>query len=651
MLGIVAASGLIGACSSKRGPSMVLRVAGTTMGSPLRCADMMASAGVPLPGSGATKLRVTLRARGSDGQTIALCDHIINVGGSEPPFLRAPAGATAIDIFAEGFGPPQPGDPQSANAVRRLSTGALLGVDPNATSLGTLRLYPTETFSCAPKPLQQARAFHSATRLPDGRVLIVGGLVSSTTDLAAVTLPSGGATATGSAELFNPLDQSLTPVAEDVAPTGRAFHGAFLSVGSGPCPSGNLAVLLVGGLGPSIPGKPMLGPARGEQGSRLVPFDMNTIPNPLGAVALANEYLCLDAAHNTATRMSAPGAPAAAYQGADHLGARVVSAGGLEYDASMLNSIVTKQSLAAIDLTANSAVMSMTLAARAGATVTILDDTRALVWGGGATGDPIGELVTGIDGTPATTAQPGTSAMTQFHTATLLAGTTNPTVLITGGFEVTAGGVNTQPPAPLSAVRLVTINGTTATPTPVRFSGSLMADPTCNDNVTKDTRYKPAGWESAASLSGGRRVLVTGGTPSTMAVPAEMRCADCPGDASLVCALQQAVIYDAVKATLTRTTGPMQVARFGHTSTVLADGTVLIVGGIGGGTTSGFVADVEVYNPTAVLAPYDESTGADADDPVLGDLPGHDPPLRRAPGEQAIQLADPKKPAIDCRTL
>ena len=87
-------------------------------------------------------------------------------------------------------------------------------------------------------------------------------------------------------------------------------------------------------------------------------------------------------------------------------------------------------------------------------------------------------------------------------------------------------------------------------------------------------------FDCPATLLKDGRVLLTGGTSSSPATY-NKRIAD-------------AEIYDPVARSFTRT-GSMQRSRWGHTSTLLADGRVLITGGIN--EEEGFTTSAELYDP------------------------------------------------------
>ena len=97
----------------------------------------------------------------------------------------------------------------------------------------------------------------------------------------------------------------------------------------------------------------------------------------------------------------------------------------------------------------------------------------------------------------------------------------------------------------------------------------------------------------------------------------------------------------------------LQVGRFGHTSTLLTDGNVLIVGGISrppDGSAPRTVGDAEIYNPRATIPPWDATNpgfALDADDPQYNDLVGLKPVVR-LPGGQATDFSKGPMPVKSC---
>ena len=84
-----------------------------------------------------------------------------------------------------------------------------MDVDPSG-SLPPLRLFATEQFRCVPaNGFAAGRAFHSATSLPGGQILFIGGLIARNDG------KNGPATAdlyvTGSIEGWNPTTAASSP--------------------------------------------------------------------------------------------------------------------------------------------------------------------------------------------------------------------------------------------------------------------------------------------------------------------------------------------------------------------------------------------------------------------------------------------------------
>jgi hypothetical protein len=104
-------------------------------------------------------------------------------------------------------------------------------------------------------PMARRRAFHSATLLPNGRVLIVGGLVADQGTGSASTLDvvePRGIFASSTVEYYDPS----TGTSHNLAVQGlqaRAFHQAVLldSSATGAAETGTFQVLLLGGLAPA----------------------------------------------------------------------------------------------------------------------------------------------------------------------------------------------------------------------------------------------------------------------------------------------------------------------------------------------------------------------------------------------------------------
>jgi hypothetical protein len=631
-------------CADKKSPLIKIVLAhGASAAS--RCVGNDVPLDGPLAGVDTVRISVVTHKQAGDAG-LPVCDRVLAFG-KQSPNLRLPVtSARTFDLHVEAFGPGANGQ------VGRIASGSLIGLDPAAKSTAPVLMYPSELFRCVNSRLAQPRAFHSAVALPDGKVLVVGGLVADPMDKTIEVLDKQQLFfVTGGAELYDPADGAFHPITEPT-PQPRAFHAAAALPDLKLCPGASYAVLLVGGMTTTQPNQAVLGPTTGQQGSRLIPFDTSMlIANPLPARAAPSEVMCVtvSGAGVTATRTALPGGPApGAFQAAAPLKSGLAIAGGIDF-SNTLNMPINGTELATLasDGTKTSGQVA---APRLGGAMALLAPPaanaapdRALIWGGATTPtDPVALIVNGLSqgalSSTALTAPMGT-VPTQFQTATPVSD--GQKVLVTGGFQVIPGGIDIQPPPADKAVLLVTPSGTAVASDPVPL-GAFMP------------RYKPAGWESAVALKDGR-VLVSGGAPAHGASSTD--CEDAAA-AGLLCAITQAGLFDGT--TLSPTTGSMLVRRFGHSSTVLPDGNVLILGGVNfDGAMTRTLADAEIYNPHRLLPPYNpaQPTAGDADDPLSAALmkltaaDGTPRPLLRAPGAEAVSPSAPKTPAMECPSL
>jgi hypothetical protein len=577
------------------------------------------------------------------------CDIVLHVP-SDVPSVRLPQmGPTppqTLDIYAEGFDAAPAG-----MQPHRVAVGSLLGIAPSAKTLPDVRLYPADSFRCLKNQMVHPRAFHSATLLPNNQVLIIGGLVADITNPTNEAIGLGPLFVTGDAEVYDPSSGIFTKVLDKSGtPIPRAFHQVALLDGSGP----KYSLLVVGGVTAPDPTMPVLGLNTGAApGPRLVPFNTSSsILTPLSTrAAMTAELIVYDPTTNppSLTRTMVPGLTAAAFQAGAPFGDGIAVAGGTDW-GDPLETEMPDTNLAVVRGTEMPRTAKLA-AARIGGTLTALDDTTALLWGGAIQpSDPIGELVTGLAaGKTAATMALTTMGQTatQFHTATLLGQPgmgTSYTVLVTGGFVETTTNMGTalEPPAAGDAARLVTVTPATGATTvaPVSLASPYFADATC----TMAGRYRGAGWEAAAVTQG--KVLISGGAPTYLSMPP---CDDCDGGSGLFCATRQASLFTP-PSTLAPVTEPLQVPRFGHTATTMRDGNVLVTGGIGAGSgTPRLIADAEEYNPRPFKTSYSPTmTPADPDDPLALDMKALG--YVRAPGEQAFKVGA-KTPAQPCGEL
>jgi hypothetical protein len=585
-------------------------------------------------------VRISIRVHGAGDVTgTFLCDRVFKLPGQAPDLRLPRNGAESIDIYAEAYAPLAAGD----TVPRRVAVGALLGVKLSSSQtmpLPDLRLYPDERFRCLNQKMNRPRAFHTATLLPNGEVLVVGGL-TPTPNAEDDAFGAGPVFITNEAEIYDPSHGTFVQVLEDDGALPRAFHQAAYV---GTTDDGKYQVLLVGGA-TADPTAAAFGLNTGVvPGTRIVPFDTSmTIPNPLPVSAAASELMLYDPASHTATRTVMGGFTPGVYQAAAAFPDGIAVAGGIDWQAMPLQAVIPTINRLEVSRALETPPRFVALpTSRMGATMTAFTDDRALVWGGQINpSDPAGLQATGLSAKSSATVTAVTLATappTQFHTATLLPvdpSTTNRSIVVTGGFvETTMNmGQALQPPAPNAAARLLTLTttGTVSQSMPM-FSTMYPLDSTCS----MDGRYRPAGWESAVDLGRGR-LLITGGAPTLIAGV----CNDCDdGGTDFRCATKQASLFSA-PSTMAPAKEPLEIARYGHTSTLMHDGNVLIVGGVTSASTPRILRDVEVYNPRPITPAFDPSSGnPDPDDPVAADLTS----TVRTPGSAL-------SPAAECGAL
>lgn len=477
-----------------------------------------------------------------------------------------------------------------------LARGDARAVDLAAVPEVGVTVRPAGQFSCADDRGAAGRAFHSATPLPSGEILLAGG-VRPASDGAAVDLDGDGLYLSGAVELYDPVTGTFTPVSvPGLIP--RALHEAFVLAPPG-SPGDPVTVALVGGL--TVAGDPALAPGlvAGSAGLRLEPG--------ASAVEAPIELLTYDPATGTIQREvveTEDGAPvpgmfsAAALVGSGSGPGRVLVTGGWGGGTDQ-----PLDALQLVDPGAAEAVDVGLATGRMGASVTALDDGRALIWGGHlaasedsepalVTGELVDDLDTDAPATVALALEGAAPTPRAFHSAVLVAGEGVPDgrggVLALGGFDITAVGVAVTPAAIL-AQHLAVDEGATVT---VR-----------NVDLVDGTTPPGAAYVAAAPLPGGD-VLVTGGNPGP-----DAGCAT--GAAGLVCSRGLTYRYRADVQRFEAAAGLVR-ERYGHRATLLADGTVLVTGGLA-------VVDGQLQ----VLRDAEIYTLADAD------------PLDRAPGQVA----------------
>ncbi len=577
-------------------------------------------AGVMLGDLTIDTVRITVREHAAgDVAGNFVCDRLLSVPKDVPSLKLPRSTAQSLDIYAEAWAPQAAGD----SVPRRVAVGALLDVPLTTKTLPDLRLYPDERFRCLNQAMHRPRAFHTATLLPNGQVLVVGGLTPAP-DATDEVFGAAPLYLTSEAEIYDPATATFVQVQETDSALPRAYHQAALV---GATPDGQYQVLLVGGA-TADPMSPAFGLNTGAApGARLVPFDTSsTFLNPLPVSGAAAELLVYDPVAHTATRTQMVAFTPGIYQGAASFADGIAVAGGIDWMGQPLQLAIPTVNQLEVSRMLETPPRAVALASpRMGATLSALDDDRALLWGGLLTPtDPAGVYATGlaasgtVTGTPVTLA---TAPPTEFQTATVLPvdpSTTDRTIVVTGGFVETNMTMNStmgqalQPPTPMTSARLLTVSATGTVSQSTPMLATYVLDSTC----TMDGRYRPAGWESAVDLGRGR-VLVSGGAPTVTGT-----CNDCDdGGSDFRCSTAQASLFT-TPPTIAPALEPMQIARYGHTSTKMADGNVLIVGGVTSAAGNPRVLrDVEVYDPRPIVPDFDLSSGnPDPDDPIAGDM-------------------------------
>ncbi len=599
-------------CSAKAGPAIPLRVAHLASGDG-HCAEAGSDDLTVSSLNTVTTVRLSFREHQvNDDAGMFLCDSIIKVGGRSDLQLHLPSSEKSIDVYAEGFAQVMDADSATAGDFRRVATGALLRAGLNSKSFGPLRLYPVETFHCAAAPMVHPRGFHSATLLPNGQVLYVGGVTASS-DASSETLTNNLFYLTGGAEIYDPSDGTFKAVSEP-SPAPRAFHQAFYLGDDG---MSHYKVLLIGGVTTKdgTSSAPALGVTNtGVGGPRLVPFDTSpTIPAPLATIGATAELAVSEPTGPSITRTPVDGFTAAAYLAGTALTDATgnadgfIVAGGIDYVDPLETTMPTGMSIRVERASETTPRTCDLQAGRIGASLVQFDNDTAFLWGGGLTnGAAQAEVITGLTimSTVSSSALglPGAPS-TQFQTATVLDGSSG-TVLVTGGFSVDGSGNATQPPPATTAAQLITadVAGAGISNAPVAFGGTYVDD---SATCTMPARYRPAGWESAVTLPNGRGVLIAGGAPT---FDMTRNCNDCEAGSTprtFLCSSRQVSLYTA--NALSPAPDQLQVGRFGHSATNLPDGTVLIAGGVTlppGGTDVRLAGDGEVYNPRTAVPPY-----------------------------------------------
>ena len=452
----------------------------------------------------------------------------------------------------------------SMSQARAGATATLLTIGPNAgqvliaggsdfsSNTSTADLYnPTSGTYAATGSMAQARYFHTATLLQDGRVLVVGGL------------SNGGFNNISSAELYDPSTGTFSSAGSMSAP--RYDHTATL-LNDG-------TVLVTGGhsWGPMVATAELYIPpqlAGNSTGSWMSLNNMGTPRAEHTATLLSDGRVLIaggrDNGYNplASAEIFDPGTRTFANTGSmhfaryNHTGTATAGTplivggyGPTGYVASAETYSPSPNPALGLFFTAGSLITP-----RDSHTATLLADGKILIIGG--------ESTTGVGITPAELWDPDRFAFVSagnmlvgriYHTATLLA---NGNVLLTGGLNYSSGsGVNASSE----------IYNTFST---VPMNGQL-----------RDPRQGHTATLLTAGIFERGQVLLAGGSNGGMYVGKNTSEFFNPSTNSF-------------------SSGPsLNVARLSHTATPLPNGAVLIAGGY---NTGSYLSSAELYNPSGI---------------------------------------------------
>jgi len=478
---------------------------------------------------GASRMRLTVSLHRSDGDSELVCDEAVDLTGGEAvqPLTLDTSATDRMDLLVEAFDDSQP--------PRLLASGAVLGINrrPRLDPLAVL-LARAGASSCTPGPLASPRSFHTATALPDGEVLVIGGVAPSA---------ETGFDVVDSIEVYDPGTGQFRTAQGDL-PEGRAFHQAILL--DSPSDQSAFDLLLVGGV--ATPGA--TAPAIGI-GSDADPLPFVPLAGASAAGAVVVRYFPWTDPPQVQQMTSSPALLGRVFHAAARVDDQIVVAGGIRAPGSGLAD--TADDLEVLALDASHRGPYPLLHPRVGAVAAALGDDQVLLFGGNllSAGADLAaeaaEVISIADGESADASfEPESVALvTPVAHATLTA--VDDGLLLAGGLQVESGSARTVLEV-RPALRL-----------------ALAAD-TLRLEEVPSAGFTGAAYHAAAPLPDGD-VLLIGGMPPGCAIP-------CTSD---VVARYSAAGHEIAAETT------LMVSRLGHTATVLESGAILVTGGLAAG--------------------------------------------------------------------
>lgn len=535
-----------------------------------------------------------------------VCDRVLSKGDDDLEILvphqqgRTGPAATTYTVVAEAF-----------RKGKLVFVGRREQLDISKPAQNIF-LRPSGDISCEYQAVA-FRAFHTATLLPNGEVLLLGGLIGEPNRNFKLEPSKETGWATGTAEVYAPDSRGAGSTFRLVDGTipARAFHVTQLlrSPAGGP-----YKLLVVGGV-QRKDAKPMTPVFSIRFTSGVFPFPVSPHKSAVPGRALLVTYTPSPTGPRL-TYKELPGLPAmffpraALTSGGDAL---VVAGGASKYvegqQAQPTRGFFGQRQAHWIDIR-DPASIRVTLSAsmkntRVGHGLVRMGTDRYLAVGGNMDGQDADVAELRTPAAPSAFAPiplPAGTVTTAFHAFTAIGGTD--TDLDQGNFPTRAlwsGGLGLASDAPNLRVHDKSVN--------VPAARLLVDGPSLGISAVPIPAavFRPAAYHSSTRLHDGS-VLLAGGTRPR-----------CEGDKAFCPDSQLTVIrWDGAKATWLGTTQDpsprLRTARFGHRATRLLDNTVLITGGIEKVKDDLHVIQrVEVFNPRNGSAsedfPFNRSPG------------------------------------------